>query len=193
MKLYLIRHGESECNVKRRLYGHTDCMLTEKGCRQAREAGEKLRGTGIGRCISSPLIRAAETARLAFMDGSVRIELDDRLMEQDMGIFEDKPFEEMLEQYPELVTAMLTDWTGVVPPEGESFEQLRSRVQALLDELAARDEDTVLVSHNGPLSTIMMLLLEMPSSAVNRLWFEQGCWSCIELKDGVARLLYFNK
>lgn len=193
MKLYLIRHGESECNVRRRLYGRTDCMLTEKGCRQAREAGEKLRGAGIQRCLASPLIRAAETARLAFMDRSVSIELDDRLMEQDMGTFEDRPFEEMLEQYPELVTAMLTDWTRVVPPEGESFESLRDRVQELLDELRERDEDTVLVSHNGPLSTIMMMLLEMPNSAVNRLWFEQGCWSCIELKNGAARLLYFNK
>ena len=110
-----------------------------------------------------------------------------------MCTFADRPFEEMLEQYPELVTAMLTDWTRVVPPEGESFESLRDRVQELLDELRERDEDTVLVSHNGPLSTIMMLLLEMPNSAVNRLWFEQGCWSCIELKNGAARLLYFNK
>ena len=40
MKLYLVRHGESECNVQRRLYGRTDCSLTEKGCRQAREVGE---------------------------------------------------------------------------------------------------------------------------------------------------------
>ena len=39
MKLYLVRHGESECNVQRRLYGRTDCSLTEKGCRQAREVG----------------------------------------------------------------------------------------------------------------------------------------------------------
>ena len=193
MKLYLIRHGESECNVKLRLYGRTDCLLTEQGCRQAREAGAKLRGAGIHRCISSPLIRAAETARLAFMDRSVKIELVVRLMEQDMGLFEDKPFLEMQEQYPELVTAMLKDWTKVVPPEGESFESLRDRVWELVCELRERDEDTVLVSHNGPLSTIMMLLLEMPNSAVNRLWFEQGCWSCIELRDGMARLLYFNK
>ena len=49
------------------------------------------------------------------------------------------------------------------------------------------------MAHNGPLSTIMMLLLEMPDSAVNRLWFEQGCWSCVELGEGKARLLYFNK
>ena len=37
MKLYMIRHGESECNLQRRLYGRTDCALTDKGCRQARE------------------------------------------------------------------------------------------------------------------------------------------------------------
>ena len=72
MKLYLVRHGESECNVQRRLYGRTDCSLTEKGCRQAREVGEKLAGEHIDLCISSPLIRAAETARLALAGRSVR-------------------------------------------------------------------------------------------------------------------------
>lgn len=91
MKLYLVRHGESECNVQRRLYGRTDCSLTEKGCRQAREVGEKLAGEHIDLCISSPLIRAAETARLALAGRSVRIELDDGLMEQDMGEFENRP------------------------------------------------------------------------------------------------------
>lgn len=193
MKLYMIRHGESECNLQRRLYGRTDCALTDKGCRQARESGEKLRGVEIARCMASPLIRAAETARLAFPDRRVPIELDDRLVEQYMGDFEDKPFEDMLREQPELVNAMLADWTQVVPPGGESFEELRARVQSLLDELRETDVDTVLVAHNGPLSTAMMLLLEMPGSAVNRLWFEQGCWSCVELKGGAARLLYFNK
>ena len=53
-RLYLVRHGESECNVQRRLYGRTDCSLTEKGCRQAREVGEKLRDEKIDLCISSP-------------------------------------------------------------------------------------------------------------------------------------------
>lgn len=193
MKLYLVRHGESECNVQRRLYGHTDCALTENGCRQAREVGEKLRDVNIDLCISSPLIRAAETARLALAGRGVPIELDDDLMEQYMGDFEDKPFEEMMAEEPELVRAMLSDWTTVVPPGGESFEGLRERVSAAIARAAARDVDIMLVAHNGPLSTILMLLLEMPNSAVNRLWFEQGCWSCVELTDGKARLLYFNK
>lgn len=193
MKLYLVRHGESECNVQRRLYGRTDCALTEKGCRQAREVGEKLKDEPIGLCICSPLIRAAETARLALAGRGVRIELDDGLMEQDMGELENQPFEEMMRAQPAIVNAMLNDWTTVVPPGGESFDSLRSRVLAVIERAASRGEDTLLVAHNGPLSTIMMLLLEMPDSAVNRLWFEQGCWSCIELRGGAARLLYFNK
>ena len=143
--------------------------------------------------LSSPLIRAAETARLALAGRSVRIELDDGLMEQDMGEFENRPFEQMTAEQPELVRAMLNDWTTVVPPGGESFDSLRGRVLNVIERAAAGGRDTLLVAHNGPLSTIMMLLLEMPDSAVNRLWFEQGCWSCVELGEGKARLLYFNK
>lgn len=52
----------------------------------------------------------------------------------------------------------------------------------------------MLVAHNGPLSTILMMLLEMPNSAVNPPVVEQGCWSCVELREGgKPRLLYFNK
>lgn len=193
MKLYLVRHGESVCNVRHMLYGRTDCALTELGCEQARAVGEKLRDEHIARCVSSPLIRAAETARLALWDRDVPIELDDGLMEQDMGRWENEPFEEMLKREPELLQAMLYDWTKVVPPGGESYAELRERVRQVLDRVIARDEDTLLVAHNGPLSTAMSLLLEMPDPAVNRLWFEQGSWSCVEISKGLARLRYFNK
>ena len=193
MKLYLVRHGESECNVQRRLYGRTDCSLTEKGCRQAREVGEKLAGEHIDLCISSPLIRAAETARLALAGRSVRIELDDGLMEQDMGEWENQPFDEMMQRQPELLNAMLYDWTKVVPPGGESYEHLKARVQDVLEREIERGGDVLLVAHNGPLSTAMSILMDMPDTAVNRLWFEQGTWSCVEIDHGVARLKYFNK
>ena len=74
----------------------------------------------------------------------------------------------------------------------EKFKRGEIKVLVATD-VAARGLDTMLVAHNGPLSTILMMLLEMPNSAVNRLWFEQGCWSCVELGEGKARLLYFNK
>ena len=194
MKLYLVRHGESECNVQRRLYGRTDCSLTEKGCRQAREVGEKLVGEHIDLCISSPLIRAAETARLALAGRSVRIELDDGLMEQDMGEWENVYFPGLMEREPEVMQAMLFDWTQVIPPEGESFASVKARVAAALERIAADGRDTLLVAHNGPLSTAMALLLGLPDSCVNSFWFDQGFFSCVELLDrGAARLRRFNK
>lgn len=193
MKLYLVRHGESECNVRRMLYGRTDCALTELGCRQARQVGEKLRDEDISRCVSSPLIRAAETARLALWDRDIPIELDDGLMEQDMGEWENVSFDKMLTEQPELLHAMLGDWTTATPPGGEPYTHLKDRVEAVLRRVIERDEDTLLVAHNGPLSTVMMLLLDMPDNAVNRLWFEQGTWSRVDIEHGLARLKYFNK
>lgn len=193
MKLYLVRHGESVCNVRRMLYGRTDCALTDKGCQQAREVGVKLRSEVIERCVSSPLIRAAETARLALWDRDIPIELDDGLMEQDMGEWENAPFDSMMEKQPEILTAMLRDWTKVVPPGGESFQSVRERVGRVLRSVIERGEDTLIVAHNGPLATALTVLLEMPDSSVNKLWFEQGTWSCVEIERGTVRLKYFNK
>ena len=184
MNLYLIRHGESVCNVQR---------MTELGCRQAREVGEKLRGEDISRCVSSPLIRAAETARLALWDRDIPIELDDGLMEQDMGEWENVSFDNMLKEQPELLGAMLGDWTTTTPPGGEPFTHLKARVQEVLERVIARDENTLLVAHNGPLSTLMSILMGMPDSSVNKLWFEQGSWTCFSIENGVAKLKYFNK
>ena len=193
MKLYMVRHGESICNLRRLLYGRTDCALTDKGCAQAREVGAKLKSEKIDRCIASPLIRAAETALLALWDRDIPIELNDGLMEQDMGEWENVPFEDLVREQPKLLDEMFQDWTSVVPPGGESYETLRERVRGVLRGIIERDEDTLIVAHNGPLTTAMILLLDMPDTSVNNLWFEQGTWSCVEIERGRARLKYFNK
>ena len=193
MTIYLVRHGESECNVKGMLYGRTDCALTELGRRQAAAVAEKLRGEHIERCVASPLIRASDTAGAAASALGLELEYDERLMEQDMGEWENVPFEDLVREQPKLLDEMFQDWTSVVPPGGESYETLRERVRGVLRGIIERDEDTLIVAHNGPLTTAMILLLDMPDTSVNNLWFEQGTWSCVEIERGRARLKYFNK
>lgn len=51
MRLYLVRHGQSEGNVAKTFHGHTDYPLTELGREQARQAGEKLKDTAFVRCV----------------------------------------------------------------------------------------------------------------------------------------------
>ena len=62
MRLYLVRHGQSEGNVAKTFHGHTDYPLTELGREQARQAGEKLKDTAFVHCVASDLSRAWDTA-----------------------------------------------------------------------------------------------------------------------------------
>jgi 2,3-bisphosphoglycerate-dependent phosphoglycerate mutase len=64
-KLILIRHGESQWNLENRFTGWVDVSLTEKGRREAREAGEKIKSISIDLAYTSVLYRAIETLILA--------------------------------------------------------------------------------------------------------------------------------
>lgn len=193
MRLYLARHGESEGNVKRLFYGVTDLALTERGRAQARELGEKLAGIHIDRCFVSPLSRADETARLALAGRDVPIVTRRELIEQDMGDFENKGYEQLLAEYPGLVQGMLADWSLFPPPGGESFEQVSARTRSLLDEVLAENEDTLLVGHNGALATLIIQLLDMQPRAVTHIWMLHGCYTSVDISHGFVRLEYFNK
>src|SRR5438477_10877116 len=96
-KLYFIRHGESVANLEQWHAGRIDTPLTEKGRQQAREAGKKARAQKISvdKIVSSPLSRAAETARLIAEEIGYpedRIELNPMLVERDYGAFSGQPW-----------------------------------------------------------------------------------------------------
>ena len=192
MTIYLVRHGESECNVKGMLYGRTDCALTELGRRQAAAVAEKLRGEHIERCVASPLIRASDTAGAAASALGLELEYDERLMEQDMGEWENVPFMEYFKS-DSRVREMMKDWTVVAPPGGESFDSLRRRVAAALDDIVAAGKDTLIVAHAGPLSAATAVLLGLPDSAARRFWYEQGYWTSVDNAQGIFKLRFFNK
>lgn len=158
MKLYVTRHGETPMNVARRVCGRTDLDLTERGVQQAVEAGKSLAGCGIRRIIASPMIRAQHTARLiAGQIGVETIETENRLIEQDYGIYEN------------------TDWDGaefnankrqfaVRYPGGESMLDLAGRLYPMLDELKAQGgAPTLLVCHGGICRMIRTYFLDVPN------------------------------
>ena len=94
MKLYIMRHSETDWNKEHRIQGRTDIHLNLNGMKIAALAGDGMKDIPIDVCFSSPLVRAQETAALVvarnrhFVEGGSRIILDDRLMEMDNGPFE---------------------------------------------------------------------------------------------------------
>ena len=144
MKLYIARHGETPWNVENRVSGRTDVPLTEKGVEQARLLAHSAMGKGIEVILSSPLLRARQTAQAVSEAIGVPIELDERLIELDFGSFEGGPrsdpeFQYIRAQFP-------TRYPG-----GESAFQLCHRVYSCLEDVKRKyaGKTVLLVCHGG--------------------------------------------
>lgn len=90
MKIYLIRHGETEWNVKKVMQGSVDIPLNYNGKEQAEIMSEKLVDKKIDIIISSTLIRARETAEIIAEKLQLYVSFDDRIIERNYGEFEGK-------------------------------------------------------------------------------------------------------
>lgn len=88
MRLYIIRHGETDWNVEGRLQGQSDIELNKNGLRLARVTAEAMKDINFDLCISSPLSRAVKTAEIILKGREVPLLMDDRLMELSFGSWE---------------------------------------------------------------------------------------------------------
>jgi alpha-ribazole phosphatase len=185
MKIYLVRHGQTEYNIKGVYYGFTDAELTEKGRSQAVRTGELLKDCQIDLCISSPLKRASETARLALEGRKVRINLEERFKEQNFGEWEGLSYKEIWEKYPQQAKQWGDDWMGTVLPGGESFLEFYHRVSEGIKEILSlnKEENILIVGHNGSLRVIACELLKFKKEQFWYFNFEQACYSMIEYED----------
>ena len=147
--LHFIRHGETEWNVQRRIQGHPDVPLSERGREQARELAERLAGSSIGAIWSSDLCRALETARPLADRLGIELCVSDALRERNFGDDEGKVDEEVWPRHPP------EHWLDpdTAHPSGESRRDVWNRVASFLDDLL-RDppaEEVALVTHGGPI------------------------------------------
>ena len=137
-QLYLARHGETAWTVTGQHTGRTDLPLTERGERNARRLGERLRGLTFARVFTSPLQRARRTCALAgFGD---RAEVDPDLVEWDYGAYEGKTSAEIHRERP--------DWQLFRDgcPGGESLAAIGARADRVVARVRAVGGDVLLFS-----------------------------------------------
>lgn len=156
MKLYIVRHGETEWNTFKILQGFQDSTLTEKGKDQARMLRDSLEETEFHSIYSSPLGRAHNTAKILTEGRNQPIELVPEFMEMGFGKVEGTPREKFKEKYPE-EHYNLWNQADQYNPEafnGESFSSLRDRVEKgvykLLEDYEKNgggDKNILLVGH----------------------------------------------
>lgn len=172
MRIYLVRHGESDANVGG--YINDDpgkpVHLTAKGRQQAEDAAARLGGIAFSRAYASEFPRARQTAAILLAARTLELRVDARLNERRSGL-DGLPVEAL----NGLVRA---DPVRIKPRNGESFLEQMARVRAFFDELAYRHPDaTVLaVSHENPILAATALSGRDPEAAArgaigNCEWF----------------------
>ena len=138
-QLWLARHGETEWSASGRHTGLTDLPLTDAGRRQAEQLGRRLGGRSYRLVLTSPLGRAADTARIAGF-GAVALP-DPDLREWDYGDFEGRRTDEIREEHPGW-----TIWRGPWPG-GESIDDVAARADRFIARVRAVDGDVLAFAH----------------------------------------------
>lgn len=156
--LYIVRHGETEWNVKKIIQGHEDIPLNKKGEAQAKELAKKLRNVKFDAVFSSDLIRARRTAEIITLEKNLAIQTTKALKERYFGKYQGRSFAVSNEMTKLINNLKMV--TGSGAKEVESDENIILRLTTFLREIAvAYPKKTILVvSHGGPMRTLLIHL-----------------------------------
>lgn len=194
MKIYFIRHGETNWNKERKLQGRSDIPLNEYGRKLAQITAEAFREIPFDLVYSSPLIRARETADILTAGHNLPIHEDDRLLEMSFGQGEGEALDQIHSNPKLALHNFIHDPAHYIPPmEGETFEDLYTRCDSFIKEIllpAQRNHDCVLVVAHGALIRGMIHCINQRPSSDFWIKTHKNCAVTIaECIDGKLSLL----
>lgn len=180
--LYIMRHGRTDWNDRKKLQGRTDIPLNETGREMAKKAAVEYADVNFDVCFCSPLVRALETAEIFLKNRDVPINTDERLVEMGFGDYEG--FENSF-QIPDCpVNVLFKEPEKYITPVagGESFEDLFKRTGSFLREviepLLEQGKDILIIGHGAMNSSIVCQVKNIP---IEQFW-SAGIENCKLMK-----------
>jgi 2,3-bisphosphoglycerate-dependent phosphoglycerate mutase len=191
----IVRHGETDWNVERRIQGHIDIPLNAVGRAQAEATAAGLAGRAFVAAYSSDLARAWQTAEAASRRIGVELRPDPGLRERHYGIFQGLTAAEGAERFPAAHARYVARDPHYDFEVGESLSHAAARVVAAIEALAVRHpgQKVLLVSHGGVLDVCYRKAtgrdlsaprdFPIPNAALN--WIEVGSrgWRLVTWAD----------
>ncbi|MCL5069486.1 MAG: alpha-ribazole phosphatase [Actinobacteria bacterium] len=186
VKLFLIRHGQTEWNSQGRYQGAQDTILTETGIKQAKLAKKYLSRVNFTNFYSSPMKRALQTANIITEGLNIKINIRESLKELNFGKWEGMTFEDINTSYKRDYQNWLSDPYNNSPPGGESFKVLLERagneINKIVDE-NAEGSNVGVVTHGGVIIALLINWLQIPSQ----------CWRSLIQRQGAINVVVIDK
>lgn len=171
-KIYLIRHGTTEANLKKLYYGKTDVPLANEGVNLIGDLtlGGKYPSADGAMIYTSGMLRTDQTLFLIY--GCKDFQVMPELKEYDFGDFEMKTYEEIKDR--EDYQAWILDEKGLTPcPNGESPVEFKARVSIGLSKLLEayqsgqdRDKKTIVICHGGVIADLMNMCFPIKDKTI---------------------------
>lgn len=163
MKIYVIRHGQTELNKQGIINGHKDETLSPEGIEQAKQVAPSI-PKNIKHFYVSSLRRAKQTAEILNRELNAPMTFHDELKEVNFGILNGTPF---LDEYKQRHKMQDYDWR----PSGENFEDVKIRVLEILNKIKneSNDDEALIVAHGGIIRLIHFLEFGEPLDEIKNV------------------------
>ena len=151
MNLYLVRHGETDYNVKHIIQGIIDIELNDNGIKQAKNLKARIDMLDIDLVISSPLNRAKKTATIITLGRNIKFNYDDRIIERSAGELEGKQ-----DQYYDSDKAWNYTLNSDLGYNFEKTQDLLMRTKDFLEDIKKqyKDKNILIVSHESTIRAL---------------------------------------
>jgi probable phosphoglycerate mutase len=185
-QIIIVRHGQTEWNIKGIRQGNLDSRLTEKGMAQAKALAQRLAREHFKALYSSDLGRAVQTAQEVASVTGHEIITDPRLRERHLGIFQGLSGEEIKQKHPEEYKLHRSLGPDYVIPGGESVKQQVVRNITYLNEIGSKHlgETIVVVTHGGVISGLFRHTFSIPFNAPRRFEFTNAGLNIFAYEEG---------
>ncbi len=188
--LVLIRHGQSIWNAENKFTGWTDIGLSEKGIKEAQDAGKKLEDVAFDVVHTSALIRAQKTAEIIIENNKkskdIPVYKDKRLNERHYGSLQGLNKKETAEKYGAEQVHIWRRSFDIPPPDGESLKMNAERTIPYFKENVVEDlkngKNVLVSAHGNSLRSIVMYIENISKEDVVKL----------EIQTGVPRTYVFE-
>lgn len=160
MRLYLVRHGETDWNRVGRIQGRLDVDINLFGVKQAHLCAKRLKHIPFDKAFTSPLARAVQTAEIINQHHQLRIEAHKDLEEIHLGNWEGMTWSEINRSYRTLMTDMQRERKMANIHGGESYEDVIERSMGFIESIKNHPYEHILVvSHGGVIKSILSHVL----------------------------------
>ena len=186
-KIYFTRHGETVWNRQGRFQGHKNSDLTDKGILAAELLSYRVEDIELDYIVSSPLMRAYNTAEIVRGNKDIEIIKHEGLKEINLGDFEGMSYLEIKKKHGDLLAQIEKDPFNNHYPKGENLKEFYERVVEAFKEITDkyRNKTVLIVAHGGTIKCIEAYIRKFKLSSDWMGNVVQNCsLYCIEVDDG---------